>query len=147
MIQATLLWIPGAAQPVRRSRHAHTITCGGSTNFTLAIFGGGISALTPAYLYAGQCETLEKEDGFGGHYRMHEKGGLRYDEGGYSFFSWDENILCQKVQALVHRRPSSAAVRLMCAGVFIMMPMVGGPSGSRPAKGAIDSRLPDDDKG
>ncbi len=66
----------------------------------LGILGGGMSAISFAYLYGGQCEILEKEDHVGGHCRTHEKDGFRYDEGGHILFSRDENILHRMVEVL-----------------------------------------------
>jgi protoporphyrinogen oxidase len=59
----------------------------------LGILGGGISALSLAYLYDGPSEILEKEDRIGGHCRSHEKDGFRYDEGGHILFSRDATVL------------------------------------------------------
>jgi protoporphyrinogen oxidase len=66
----------------------------------LGILGGGISALSLAYLYGGSCEILEKEQRVGGHCRTHEKDGFKYDEGGHILFSRDPDVLQRMVKVL-----------------------------------------------
>lgn len=59
----------------------------------LGILGGGLTGLSLAYFYDGECEVLEGDEVCGGLCRTVRKDGYSYDYGGHIIFSRDEEIL------------------------------------------------------
>ena len=66
----------------------------------LGILGGGLTGLTLAYCYGGDCEVLEKDDVCGGLCRTVTKNGYSYDYGGHIIFSRDTEALDFMVKIL-----------------------------------------------
>ncbi len=66
----------------------------------LGILGGGLTGLSLAYFYDGECEVLEKDAVCGGLCRTVVKDGFSYDYGGHMIFSRDKEVLDFMVDVL-----------------------------------------------
>jgi protoporphyrinogen oxidase len=60
---------------------------------SMGILGGGLTGLSLAYFFGGNCEVLERDSVCGGLCRTVKKGPYSYDHGGHIIFSRDEEIL------------------------------------------------------